>query len=280
MPGPCTAEDIRRLDGYRGADACPGGSDAFWGERIAEADAISLSFSCEQVAMPAYPACGFFDVWFVDVDGAHLRAKYVRSHSPQPVPLVLRFLGYTGASCSMLEQRMFAGMGMALIAFDCPGQVGSPQDEGSCPGTTVTGHLVAGLEGGPEDLHYVRVRVHQGIRILFRIVEELPEIERSRVYVNRVSQGGSSASHPTPSIRGSPHVRPSSIHGRSARLRAFGWDGLAGRGSAARGAGGARQSGARTRRGSPSITSTAMSASMILRTRRCVFSPPSKMAEV
>ena len=278
MPGPCTAEDIRRLDGYRGADACPGGSDAFWGERIAEADATSLSFPCEPVAMPAYPACGFFDVWFVDVDGAHLRAKYVRSHSPQPVPLVLRFHGYTGASRGWLEQRMFAGMGMAPIVFDCPGQGGSPQDVGSCPGTTVTGHLVAGLEGGPENLHYVRA--HQNIRSLFRIVEELPEIERSRVYVNRASQGGSSASQPVPSIRGSPPVRPSSIHGRSVRLRAFGWDGLCGRGSAARGAGGARQSGARTRCGSPSIPSMVMSASMILRTRRCVFSPPSKMAEV
>ena len=188
MLGPCTAEDIRRLDGYRGADACPGDFDAFWGERIAEADAIPLSFSCEPSEVPAYPTCEFFDLWFMGVDGARLHAKYVRPRSSRPVPLVLQFHGYPGASRSWLEQCSFAGMGMALIAFDCPGQGGPSRDAGGYPGTTVAGHLVAGLEGGPEDLYYVRV--HQDIRILCRIVEELPEIDRSRVYVNGASQGG------------------------------------------------------------------------------------------
>jgi cephalosporin-C deacetylase-like acetyl esterase len=39
-----------------------------------------------------------------------------------PVPLVLQFHGYPGSSRSWLEQSSYAGMGMAIIALDCPGQ--------------------------------------------------------------------------------------------------------------------------------------------------------------
>lgn len=41
---------------------------------------------------------------------------------------------------------LFAGMGCALLAMDCPGQ-GERQDLGGFAGTTVTGHIVAGWMG-------------------------------------------------------------------------------------------------------------------------------------
>ena len=67
------------------------------------------------------------------------------------MPLVLQFHGYPGASCSFAEQASFAGMGMALIAMDCPGQAGYSVD--GFLGTTVSGHIVAGLDGPAEGMY-------------------------------------------------------------------------------------------------------------------------------
>ena len=79
-------------------------------------------------------------------------------------------------------------MGMALIAMDCPGQAGYSEDVGGFLGTTVSGHIIAGLDGPPERMYYVRL--HQNIRILCRLVRELDGIDTSRVFVNGGSQGG------------------------------------------------------------------------------------------
>ena len=80
------------------------------------------------------------------------------------------------------------GTAMAILAFDCPGQGGPGNDVGGYEGTTVSGHIVAGLDGDPAGLYYVRC--HQDIRILCRIIRELEGIDLSRVYVNGASQGG------------------------------------------------------------------------------------------
>ena len=89
--------------------------------------------------------------------GARIYAKYLRPKSDKPLPLVLQFHGYPGASRSWLEQSSFAGMGYALLAMDCPGQGGKSQDIGGFLGTTVSGDLIAGLDGEPKDMYYVRL---------------------------------------------------------------------------------------------------------------------------
>lgn len=117
---------------------------------------------------------------------AHLR-QISRPKSDKPLPLVLQFHGYPGASRSWLEQSSFAGMGYALLAMDCPGQGGKSQDIGGFLGTTVSGHLIAGLDGEPKDMYYVRL--YQNIRILCRIVRQMKDIDQRRIYINGASQG-------------------------------------------------------------------------------------------
>lgn len=182
---------LERLQTYRGATPRPDDFDAFWDARMAEADAVPLDYDLAPADVPAYGTCEFLDLWFTGMEGARLHAKYVRPRAPHPLPLVLQFHGYPGASRSWLEQCSFAGMGMGLIALDCPGQGGPSQDPGGFAGTTVAGHIVAGLDGPPEGLYYVRL--HQDIRILCRIVADLAakgEVDVRRVYVNGASQGG------------------------------------------------------------------------------------------
>ena len=149
---------------------------------MAEADAVELDYTIEAAPVADSATCQFFDLWYTGMCGARLHAKYLKPVSDEPVPLVLQFHGYPGASRSWFEQASFAGMGMALIALDCPGQGGPSEDIGGFEGTTVAGHIVAGIDGDPANLYYVRL--HQDIRILCRIVRELEGIDLARVFVN------------------------------------------------------------------------------------------------
>ena len=184
-----TEADIEKLDGYWGLTPCPEDFDDFWALRMAEADAVELSYSITQAKeVPSFDTCRYLDLHFTGIGGAKLYAKYLHPVSEKPVPLVLQFHGYPGSSRSWLELSSFAGMGMAIVSMDCPGQGGKSNDTGGYIGTTVTGHIVAGLDGPARDMYYVRL--HQNIRILCRIVKQLQGIKLDRVFVNGGSQGG------------------------------------------------------------------------------------------
>ena len=184
-----TQEDIRNLDGYLGLTPCPEDFDDFWAERMAEAEAVPLEYTITQATeVPSFDTCRYLDLWFTGMGGAKIYAKYLHPASEGPVPLVLQFHGYPGSSRSWLEQSSYAGMGMAIIAMDCPGQGGYGQDLGGYPGTTVSGHIIAGLDGPAKDMYYVRL--HQNIRILCRIVKQLDGIDPRHIFVNGASQGG------------------------------------------------------------------------------------------
>lgn len=183
-----TKETIDQLAGYLGSTPIPEDFDTFWAARMAEADQVSLDYSVSPSEIPAFDTCDYLDFWFRGMNGARLYAKYVKPRSDRPIPLVLQFHGYPGASRSWLEQSSYAGMGCALLALDCPGQGGLGDDPGGYAGTTVTGHIVAGLDGPPERMYYVRL--HQNIRVLCRIVRELEGIDQKKIYINGASQGG------------------------------------------------------------------------------------------
>ena len=167
-----TAAEIEALGAYYGATPRPDDFESFWRARMAEADAVPLHYTVTQAQeVPSWDSCEFLDLWFTGMEGARLYAKFLRPRRSEPMPLVLQFHGYPGASRSFAEQASFAGMGMALIAMDCPGQAGYSEDVGGFLGTTVSGHIIAGLDGPPERMYYVRL--HQNIRILCRLVREL-----------------------------------------------------------------------------------------------------------
>ena len=185
---PVSRSEIEQLDNYTGSTPMPADFDDFWKARMEEADARTLSYQLSEAEIPDFATCRFRDIWFTGIDGAKIYAKFLKPVSDVPVPLVLQFHGYPGASRSWLEQSSFVGTGCAVIAMDCPGQGGLGQDLGGYLGTTVAGHIVAGLHGDPKNMYYVKL--HQNIRILCRIVRELPGIDLERIFVNGASQGG------------------------------------------------------------------------------------------
>lgn len=183
-----TVQEAEAYKDYLGTNPIPADFDDFWRARISEADLLALSYELLPAEVPHYDTCRFYDLWFRGMGGAKLHAKYVFPIQSCPIPLVLQFHGYPGASRSWFELASFAGMGCALLALDCPGQGGLSEDLGGFLGTTVSGHIIAGLDGPPENMYYVKL--HQDIRILCRIVRELEGIDQSRIYINGASQGG------------------------------------------------------------------------------------------
>lgn len=125
-----TAAEIEALGSYYGATPRPDDFESFWQARMAEADAVPLHYTVTQAQeVPSWDSCEFLDLWFTGMEGARLYAKFLRPRRSEPMPLVLQFHGYPGASRSFAEQASFAGMGMALIAMDCPGQAGYSEED-------------------------------------------------------------------------------------------------------------------------------------------------------
>lgn len=176
------------LNAYMGTNPIPEDFDSFWKQRVDEAERCPLEYHLEPSEIPNCDTCEFWNLYFTGIRGEKVYAKYIKPVSGERVPLVLQFHGYPGASRSWFEQASFAGMGCALLAMDCPGQGGFSQDAGGYEGTTVTGHLVAGLDGDPREMYYVRL--YQDICLLCRIVPELDGIDLKRVFINGASQGG------------------------------------------------------------------------------------------
>ncbi len=186
---PISEELVASLETCEGRNPIPTDFDEFWTERMAEADAVPLAYDVTPATdVPSCETCTYLDLDFVGMGEARLHAKLVMPVVGGDVPLVLQFHGYPGATRSWLEQSSFAGMGCAVLALDNPGQGGPSQDVGGFTGTTVAGHLVAGVDGGPRNLYYVRL--YQDVRILCRIVRHLDGVDLSRVFVNGASQGG------------------------------------------------------------------------------------------
>ncbi|MEG0365859.1 MAG: alpha/beta fold hydrolase [Coprobacillus sp.] len=174
------------LKNYTGINPKPDDFDEFWIERMNEADSIKLNYTIQPSDI-SYPSCQFLDLYFKGIRGETLYAKYIRPHTNKKVPVVMQFHGYPGSSRSWFELAAFAGMGYAVVALDCPGQGGKSQDSGGYVGTTVSGHLVAGLDGPAKDMYYVKL--YQNIRILMNIVKQLEGINKDKIYVNGASQG-------------------------------------------------------------------------------------------
>ncbi len=188
----CFEARIHELERYRGTNPVPADFDEFWQGRMAEAEAEELSFELLPASeVTSCPTVQVRDLWFQGMGGARLYAKVLeptpRFAGEGPLPLLLRFHGYPGRTRSWLENASWAGLGMRVVTMDNPGQGGRSEDVGGFPGTTVSGHVILGLEGEPKDLYYVRL--HQDIRILIRVLGELGFLGEG-AYIYGDSQGG------------------------------------------------------------------------------------------
>lgn len=181
-------KDVTQYVGYTGSTPRPHNFWEFWDQRVEEAWALPLNYRLEPSEIPNNRYTQYYDVWLDGMNGGLLHAKLVLPVRAKQVPVVLQFHGYPGASRGWFEQSSFAGMGMAVLAMDCPGQGGDSVYAGTPAGTTAADHIVMGLAGEPEGLYYTET--FQDTCLMVRLALALRELDNSRIYVNGASQGG------------------------------------------------------------------------------------------
>lgn len=179
---------LEELNSYTGSTPCPPDFREFWDERVREAWSLPLNYSVKPAELPGNGYIRFYDVWLDGVNGSKLHAKYVLPVSEEKVPVVLQFHGYPGASRGWFEQASFAGLGMAVLAMECPGQGGYSNYTGTPKGTFAGDHIVMGLNGDPKGLYYVEAFMDTCLMV--RLALAFEELDSSRIYANGASQGG------------------------------------------------------------------------------------------
>ncbi len=178
-------EELRR---YQGINPRPVDFDAYWARALAELDALGTEARLEPAEFQV-PFAECFHLWFRGAGGARVHAKYLRPKPPAgPHPAVLMFHGYTMSSGDWSDKLPYVALGASVAALDCRGQGGLSEDVGGVSGNTQAGHIVRGLEDGPDKLLYRALFLDTAQ--LARIVMAMDEVDENRVGATGGSQGG------------------------------------------------------------------------------------------
>lgn len=181
---------IEQLETYGGRNPKPTGFEAYWDDALRELDAVEPEPRLEAAQFESRSAESFH-LWFTGTGGATLHARYVRPKREGRHPAVLQFHGYGGQSGDWYRRLGFAAEGIAVAALDVRGQGGRSEDPGGVKGNTLQGHIVRGLEDGPNALFYRSVFLDTVQ--LARALATLPEIDVDRLGAAGGSQGGALA---------------------------------------------------------------------------------------
>jgi cephalosporin-C deacetylase len=181
---------LDQLKTYQGRTPCPPALDAYWDNALAEMRALDPEVEL-QAAEFHVPGVDCFDLFFTGVGGARLHAKYLRpmlKAKAKPHPAVVQFHGYTGSAGDWGDKLSWVAMGYSVASLDCRGQGGSSQDLGGVTGTTFRGHIIRGLQDGPE--HLLFQKIYLDTAQLAGILMNMPEVDPARVGALGGSQGG------------------------------------------------------------------------------------------
>ncbi len=179
---------LEQLKTYTGISPCPPDMDAFWDRAIAEMHALDPQVELIPAEFQtAYAEC--FDLYFSGVNGARVHAKYLRPrNATEPHPAVCMFHGYSGDCGDWMDKLGYVAAGYSVAAMDVRGQGGKSEDVGGVHGNTLHGHIIRGLDDGPDKLLFRDIFLDTAQ--MARIVMAMPEVDASRVGATGGSQGG------------------------------------------------------------------------------------------
>lgn len=183
---------LSKMKKYLGTNPKPIDFDAYWDKKIKLLDKFVPKVKIKKIASKEFKSLELMEVTFKSFDGASINAKYLRPKTDRKVPCVLQFHGYPGSSRSYFELSAFASEGLAVLAMDCRGQGGKSQDLGGYKGTTVAGHIMAGIDDANLD-NLLYTKIFQDVALMPKVASLLSGIDENRIYVNGASQGGALA---------------------------------------------------------------------------------------
>jgi cephalosporin-C deacetylase len=179
---------LSELKEYQGRNPRPDDFDQYWERALNELEdtrpqpeVIAASFQT------SFAEC--FDLYYTGTRGARIHAKYLRpKDSNKPHPAVLQFHGYSGNCGDWQDKLGYVAAGFSVAAMDVRGQGGLSEDRGGVAGNTLNGHIIRGLDGHPNNLHFRQV--YLDTVQLARIIMDMPEVDETRVCAMGMSQGG------------------------------------------------------------------------------------------
>jgi len=179
---------LAKLKTYKGTNPRPKDFDAYWNRGLREMRALDPKIELKRAEFQA-PFAECFDLTFTGVGGARIYAKLMRPKVRRgKCPAVVMFHGYTGSSGDWADKLPYVAMGYVVAALDCRGQGGRSEDRGVTVGNTFRGHIIRGIDDGPEKLLFRQIYLDTAQ--LAKIVIELPEVDPRRVGATGGSQGG------------------------------------------------------------------------------------------
>ena len=185
---PLIDKPLSELKEYMGINEKPGDIDEYWDRALAEMKAIDP----EVELIPAEfttPFAECYHMYFTGVGGARVYAKFIKPKNiTNPCPAVINFHGYTGSSGDWADKLPYAAAGFCVAALDCRGQGGKSEDVGGVRGNTHKGHIIRGLEEGPEKLLFRSIFLDTAQ--LAGIVMDMDFVDEGRVGCYGGSQGG------------------------------------------------------------------------------------------
>lgn len=179
---------LDKLKEYQGRNPRPADFDAFWERALTEMRGVDAQVELVPSAFQA-PSADCFDLYFTGVRGARVHAKYLRPKNvPGPHPAIVQFHGYSGSSGDWTDKLAYVSLGYSVFSMDCRGQGGMSEDTGGVKGNTLRGHIIRGLDSGPDDLLFRHIYLDTAQ--LAGIAMQMPEVDPTRVGAMGGSQGG------------------------------------------------------------------------------------------
>jgi cephalosporin-C deacetylase len=184
-----------QLVAYRTPTEEPAGLDEWWRARLDEARAAAKPTVLRPHEPEAYGSLPVWDVEFSGADGDPIRAWHLRppGSGDAPLPTVVTFIGYGGGRGLPVEHTLLPSTGFAVFVMDTRGQggrwsVGATGDPGAAlAGPAHPGMMTRGIER-PESYYYTRLMVDAARAV--EVAAELDGVDRDRIAVSGVSQGG------------------------------------------------------------------------------------------
>lgn len=185
---PLVDKPLDELREYHGSSPCPADLDDFWEKSLAEMHAVNPDVRMSRAKFQVdFADC--FDLTFTGIGGSKIYAKYIRPlRSTAPCPAVVMFHGYSGHSGDWNDKLNYVAAGFCVVAMDVRGQGGRSEDRTSYSGTNFRGHIIRGLNEGPEKLLFRQIYLDTAQ--LAGIVMGFDEVDASRVAAIGASQGG------------------------------------------------------------------------------------------
>lgn len=184
---------LEQLRSYRPDREEPADFDSFWSESLAGARQFALDPVLRRQHSPL-TLVDVFEIEFSGFGGHRIGGWFLvpRNH-PEPLPCVVRYLGYTVGRGHPHQWLSLPACGFAILVMDTRGQGGGSgmpgrtADPAGGTGPEAPGFLTRGLDS-PRTYYYRRVYV-DAVRAV-EAVGALPVVDPERVAVAGGSQGG------------------------------------------------------------------------------------------